>query len=234
MNRSPSHAARIRTLAGAPRGFTLVEAALSTVVLSVMTIASMNLVAGAVKTRTLVSNQSGAMLLATQLVEEIAALPYAEPSGGSTTLGVDAGERQDQPTRASLDDIDDYNGFIDSPLRDRMGTSVSADVSIRRTVVVEYLNPIDPQLTSVTDQGLKRITVTVTKSGKPVGTARAVRARSVDLLRAREDSTWNDTGMASTTTSTPGGSGAGSGGGSGSAPAAALPTYSYSASRALF
>jgi hypothetical protein len=114
--------------------------------------------------------------LADQLMAEIVQCRFAEPSGGGTTLGPDAGEL----TRASYDDVDDYKGYTASPPVLRDGTAMPEYSGWTRAVDVVCVKPDQPDVPIVAGdpQVLKKITVRVTS---PVGTVVILRAlRGVD------------------------------------------------------
>lgn len=108
-----------------------------------------------------------ALAIAQSYLEEIMLQPFADPPNTTApctgTLGPQPGE-----TRATYDDVGDYNGLVDSPPRDQFGTPMNPGFSlidlsrytVRVTVGCAALNGI-PATQS------KRIDVTVTASGVP-------------------------------------------------------------------
>lgn len=72
--------------------------------------------------------QTLAIGMAQQLMDEIAAQRYVEPGGNpyATSLAPDAGETIG-PGRSQFDDIDDYNGYRCQPPTDRFGIALGQD-----------------------------------------------------------------------------------------------------------
>jgi MSHA pilin protein MshD len=111
------------------------------------------------------SERRQATFLAEQLMTEILQCYYKDPASGSGTLGPDTGET----SRASYNDVDDYDGLTNSPPKSRDGATLSGYAGWQRKVTVEWVDPANPASHSNTDLGLKRITVKVTPpSGKTV------------------------------------------------------------------
>lgn len=80
----------------------------------------------------------------------------------STTLGPDPGE-----TRATYDDVDDYNGLNESPPKDALGNTRTGYANYRVQVSVVYAGTGADGLGLASNQDAKLITVTVTS---PLGT----------------------------------------------------------------
>jgi hypothetical protein len=112
-------------------------------------------------------------LLAEDLIAEIMRQPYEDPGlndvFGPETLEVSG-------TRASFDDVDDYSGWLDSPLTDKAGTALTNTAGWTREVEVAFATPGSLNQNSLTDQGLKRITVIARKDGAEMARLTAVRA----------------------------------------------------------
>lgn len=139
-------------------GFTIVEAVLSLVVATVA-------VAGALQTlgtfsvaNTLQRDRLRAEELGRLLVAEINQCLYMDPADQGV-LGPETGEN----ARGVYNDVDDYNGLVDSPPRDKSGSPLTGyGGNWKRSVVVEWVDPTDWTTVKSTDSGMKRITVTVT------------------------------------------------------------------------
>lgn len=159
------------------RGFSLIEATLSIVLVGMMASAALAVVAGARRAEQMAADRARAQLLAEEVLSEIAPLKYKE--AGSLTLGVEAGEST--ANRNTWDDVDDANGCSESPPKDRTGVAHPGLTGWTRAVKVEWVDALDILGIGVVDGGLKRVTVTVSKGGKVV--LKAVLMRSA----ARED-----------------------------------------------
>jgi type II secretory pathway pseudopilin PulG len=110
------------------RGFTLVEALVSTSILAITGAAVLLGIANSIDS----TDSNLELILAAgmgqQLMDEIAGQRYCEPGGDpySPTLGPDAGE-QAGPGRSLFDDIDDYQGYACQPPTDRWGQTLGTD-----------------------------------------------------------------------------------------------------------
>lgn len=100
--------------------------------------------------------------LADDMVSEIMYQAYQDPVYPTTTLGPDSGETNG--TRSAFNDCDDYNGWTESPLTNKDGTAISNTTGWTRSVVVNWVTIADPTVTSTSETGVKRITVTVTNN----------------------------------------------------------------------
>jgi type II secretory pathway pseudopilin PulG len=109
-------------------GFTLVEAVVSTAIVTMAGSALLLGVASAIDSTDMVLEQVLAAGMAQQLMDEIAGRRYAEPGldGYQTSLGPEPGEVVDQ-SRANFDDLDDYHGLNVSPPRDVWGIPLGRD-----------------------------------------------------------------------------------------------------------
>lgn len=139
-------------------GMTLVEATVAMVVVSVLMVAALNTLGASARAGTVQVRHGRAYTLAQGLMNEVLGTRYADPQGGSG-LGRDAGEAAD--VRAAYDDVDDYNGWSASPPEDKSGAALEGATGWTRQVAVAYVDPNNPATVVGADQGLKRITVTV-------------------------------------------------------------------------
>ncbi len=118
--------------------------------------------------------------LARSMLSEISALPYKEPS--SVTIGMDAGESS--ASRGTLDDVDDYNLYTESPCTLKDGTPIAGTDNWERSVIVAWV-PVNSTITVTgADTGLKRIWVNVKHNGKLVTRLSALRAQAWDDMLA--------------------------------------------------
>lgn len=111
-----------------PAGFTLVEALVSITITTVTGSALLLGIASALQTTESVLEETVALGLAQQLMDEVAGAGYAEAGVGpyQTTLGPEAGETTGG-NRALFDDLDDYHGLVEQPPRDVWGVELGAD-----------------------------------------------------------------------------------------------------------
>lgn len=143
------------------RGFTLAEAIVSTLIVSVMMAGALT---GAAKTgtfRRLAGQQQVAHLLAEQLMAEILSKSYWDPAAsGPTSIGASSSERA-TGNRSLFDDVDDYDGWLSAPPEMADGTDLVLDGTWYRTVRVTFVAFSDLNTAIGSDQGLKRVYVEV-------------------------------------------------------------------------
>jgi type II secretory pathway pseudopilin PulG len=176
----------LKQRAGAGRGFTLVEAMFSMLLVSLMMVAAMNTTGAAASAQAHAADTGRASLLAQALMSEILVQRYADPSGTSTTLGPDHGDTTSPATRAKFNDVDDYDGWFESPPQNPNGSvigSTNPDGSVTsyfpgwsRKVSVVWVNASDLTTKASSETGVKRITVTVAHKNTVLATLVAIRA----------------------------------------------------------
>lgn len=152
---------------------TLVEATISTLIVSVMMVAAIGAAAQSARNRQMQADLARGNELARDLLGQIVQLSYEQPGAPTTILGPEAGE-----TRATFNDVDDFNGFVESPPADSNGVAIPGVAAWTRTVVVQWVTPGAAGMTPTQfETGLKQITVTaISPTGKQM-TATAYRSR---------------------------------------------------------
>ena len=138
----------------------MVEAAFAVAITGVLLTAALTTFGTIARTRQVDAERRLAYPLAQQLMAEVLQAYFVDP-GPAPTFGPEAGE-----TRATYDDVDDYNGWTESPPATRAGIVLAGYTGWTRAVAVAYVSPAS-LATSATATTLKRVTVTVTApSGK--------------------------------------------------------------------
>jgi len=155
------------------RAFTLLEAAISTVLVAVMFVAALNTVGASRVTQQKALLVSRGRMLAESLMAEILEQAYQDPVEPHVF-----GRELDESgtTRAAHDDVDDYSGWTDSPPVAKDGTALPNSANWRLTVTVQWVDPLNPQQVSGTETGAKRITVVAAFRNVPQATIVAVKA----------------------------------------------------------
>lgn len=140
-------------------GLTLAEIAVAAALVGVLMVATLDGAGAVFRSRHVARQRVGGDRLAWDLMSEIMQAPYEDPvtSGG---FGLEAGESGG--TRAAWDDVDDYDGYTDSPPEDRAGEAIPDASGWSRSVSVARARVGNPMADDVSDSGLKRVTVTVT------------------------------------------------------------------------
>lgn len=154
------------------RGFTLVEAVISMVIVAVMFVASLNTVGVSKVTQHKAVLVCRGRMFAESLLAEIQQKAYQEP-GTTYVFGRETGELA--TSRAAYDDVDDYQGWSESPPVAKDGAALPNSAEWTRTVTVEWVDPLNPQQVSVTESGAKRITVVATFRNVPQATVVGVK-----------------------------------------------------------
>lgn len=93
------------------RGFTLIEAALATVIIGVGFVATMQLFAACTQQNRDAEEMTTAMMLASNIQEATIGLSFNDPGTGRSFFGPEAGE-----LLSTWDDIDDFDGFSSASL----------------------------------------------------------------------------------------------------------------------
>lgn len=106
-------------------GFTLIEIIVTIVVLAIAATALLNVFSSTIRSSADPVIQQQAISIAEAYMEEISLKAFVDPDG------VNAGE-----TRASFDNVQDYNGLTDVGAVDQSGTGIPALVGYTVTVLV--------------------------------------------------------------------------------------------------
>lgn len=161
------------------RAMTLVEVILALAVLGILLGSMTEAVSLSVRVQRSTAERAQAGVLASELLDTIAALAYSDPEGG-TGLGVDAGELA--ADRATFDDVDDFHGWQESPPLDSAGAARAGLAGWARAATVEWVTPGTPTSPEIAETGVNRVTVTVTHNGRAVATIDRLRTRGADSL----------------------------------------------------
>lgn len=146
------------------KGITLLEVVISSLLISLLTIGALKTTGGALRTWYQVSSQYDETILAGQLLEEILQTSYEDPDE-TPEFGRESHETQSPSNRLEFDDTDDYDNWSESPPKTKDGTALAGFTGWIRSVDIKKLSDSSPEgniADGATDQGLKRITVTVT------------------------------------------------------------------------
>jgi len=160
----------IRFRLGPSRGFSQIEVAASTALLSVLMIATLATIAASRRRANDEMNRLQGQLLATELLTEILSLPACDPqSGPPGTLGREPGENNGD-IRTNWDDVDDYHNSTESPPKYRTGLDIPGFASWTRTTVIERLKSNDWTKTSPSYASIYKITVSLSRNGQLITT----------------------------------------------------------------
>lgn len=154
------------------RALSLIEVVASTMIVGLMAVATLNALGAATKSSDSIGNRAIALGLADELLSEITQQPYSDPDG-STGFGRESGEAASP--RSIFDDLDDYNSWNASPPQYRDGTAIPNRTNWRQRVVITRVVPANPSQTAATEQGAKRIRVTIEYNNQVLADQVAVR-----------------------------------------------------------
>jgi type II secretory pathway pseudopilin PulG len=156
------------------RGVTLVEATLSMIVVGVMLVAALKTLGAAARRHRVRNDREIALALAHELMSETLAVYYTDPedaeAGDPAGFGPEPDETTTPDNRAGFDDLDDYDGWVETPPRTRDGIPLAGLEGWSRTVLVAQIDPDELGANGASDAaldtGLRRITVL---AGRPDG-----------------------------------------------------------------
>ena len=152
-------------------GFTLIEILLSLAILVLAVPILASLFPWGMKQASEAREQSQAVFLAQELMEEVLTRKWDEnatPPGKTnvpSSIGLDAGEAAGD--RSTYDDIDDFDSFADSPMHDALGSTLTAFPGFWAQVQVNYVGSdkaaldLDSALAADAGTDFKKMDVTV-------------------------------------------------------------------------
>lgn len=156
------------------RGISLVEVTISTLIVGLMMVSALKSFGHITTGRNESADEVRAKQLCRQMLAEVLATDYEEPVD-TPLFGRETGEAP--ASRTNWDDVDDFHGLSNSPPSDIADWALAGfSADWRREVTVDFVTPADPSVVSGSDQGLKRITVTVRKNGTIVAEIVALRS----------------------------------------------------------
>ena len=169
--------ARARPRRAAP-ALTLIEVVISMAVLAIVLVSLLQGAAVSIGMQRSTAHDVAAEALARELLDWVCALPYDDPDGGAGP-GLDAAEIASN--RTTFDDLDDFEGWSESPPAGPDGVALSGFAAWRRAVAVENVNPADlTVLLPADDRGAKVVSVSVWRSGKLLAQLERVRYLAAD------------------------------------------------------
>jgi len=160
---------------GCLSGLTLVEVMIASCLVAILLVAALNVAGGVFRTSAVTDERAKASALSEGLMNEILRAWYEDP-GASPVFGIETGEGS--TSRSAFDDVDDYNGWTETPPQAQDGTAYTRLTGWTRTVQVAWAEVLDPTATAAGESGLKRVQVTVTSPRGVTWTLTALHASS--------------------------------------------------------
>jgi prepilin-type N-terminal cleavage/methylation domain-containing protein len=145
------------------RGFTLIEMNLVVIIVGVIALVAGSFSSLLSKAFVEIRVKNRANTLAIAAMEEIRCRKWDELAAPSSSpaVGRDAGETAG--VKASFDDVDDFDGYAETPPRYMDGAEIPGLAGFSLAVEVKY---VDAALAvSASPTGLKKVSVTVSKNG---------------------------------------------------------------------
>ena len=142
------------------RGTNLTEVVIATLIVGLMLVPAMNNVGAALRSRAASASLHDGQGLAQGLMTEVLQQLYEDPDVAGQPIQTDTGEGTS--TRIDWDDVDDYDTWSKSPPQDKNGNALAGYSGWTRAVIVDWVDPNNPTTVVGSDQGLKKVTVTVT------------------------------------------------------------------------
>jgi type II secretory pathway pseudopilin PulG len=155
--------------------FSLLETVVSSVLVGVLLVAVLKTMGASVVAQYQTGERAQAALLADGLIAEIAAMDYENPDG-MPTFGLESGEQPCQ--KATFDDVDDFDGWTETPPQFADGTAMPDLAGWTRTVQIARVHDHDLAIEENAETGVKRITVTVRHNGRNVAKRIAYRSKA--------------------------------------------------------
>ena len=157
------------------RALCLVEVVISLLLIATVMVAALRTVGQSRRSQLALHEQQAGSLLAEELLSEILRQAYREPFE-QLAFGPEASENTG--TRANFDDVDDYHNWSSTPPRDAAGAPLAGYDGWSRAVQVQWVNPDDPNVVVGNEQGVKRITVSVSRQGRLMASLVALRCQA--------------------------------------------------------
>lgn len=141
-------------------GFGQVEIVISTIIVGAMLVTSLTSVAASKRSQYYESARVRGNSIAEALMSEILPLPMREPSC-DCGYGLETGETGSN--RLNFDDVDDYNGLVDTPPKSKDGTACDGYTGWTQRVAVDMVSANDWNTTTSTYANTYRVTVSISQ-----------------------------------------------------------------------
>ncbi len=159
-------------------GITLMETAIGTLLVGGVLAATLQLVGPTVRSTALAGDRVIAAAIADLYLDEILAKAYADPTHDTGVIGIETGETAGD--RTTYDDVDDYHGWTGTPMGPDGVSMGQIGPGWQVQVQVAFVTTKDPAAPAAVDNGVKRVTVTVTRNGTVFCRRIGIRTRGFD------------------------------------------------------
>lgn len=158
------------------RGFSMVEVAISSLVLALMMASALNATGLSARIRGGQTAKNRAMLICTDLLSEIRAMPF-EASPDILPAVAATGDRSGYTT------LLDYSGYDSDPPVDEAGVVIPGAENWWVRVVMAWIDPSNLDQVSPNQTGLLRIRVSVYRGSVELAHATTMRSVSAEIAR---------------------------------------------------
>lgn len=141
-------------------GFSLLEVTVSTLLVGILLTGSLTTVAALIGRHGRRAHDDVRVALAHDLISEIQQAAFADLDDAAATWGPEPAEGAF--SRRDFDDLDDYDGWTESIIQLKDGTTLAGYDGYQRSVIVHPVSVLDPAVVSPVPTDLNRITVQVT------------------------------------------------------------------------
>jgi len=159
------------------QAFTLIEAVFSMLLVSVLLVVALNTAGASARLQSHGSDRGRGQLLAQALMSEILLQAYQD-TGPNPTFGPKPSEITTPPSRVNFSDVDDYNGWTESPPQYKNGSVIPNWTGWGRSVKVVWVNSTNLATSQASETNIKLITITVTHNNTTVATCVAIKANN--------------------------------------------------------
>jgi len=142
-------------------GSSMIEVVVASLLTGVVVVGALNVMGGAIKTRTAIATSSEGPLLANELLAEVMSQLYEDPEAPGTGSVFGVGTESGETSRSTFDDVDDYLMYSESPPLDSNDLPMMEYTNWARAVSWVYVKRSDGSF-SFMPTSLTKVTVTVT------------------------------------------------------------------------
>jgi len=154
---------RRRPIGRRRRGFSYIEAAISSTILAVGIVSALHLYGSYAKGVLQANETAAAQELAAGLMAEITAQAFEDADYAHGSFGLGVGETD----RTDFDDVDDYDGWTEAPPQAADGSELTGYEGFVRSVDVYNVNANNLTTSAIAGStDAKRIVVSVTRNGR--------------------------------------------------------------------
>jgi hypothetical protein len=144
----------------------MIEAMAAVGMVAVLLVVALNTVGASNANQFRTAQRTTGSGLAQSLLNEIVQLNYKDTA--LPLFGPEVGENS--MSKSTFDDVDDFNNWSESPPQAKDGVGYSELSGWSRAVTVQWVTLADPGVVSLTDTGLKLVTVRVSYNGSLIAT----------------------------------------------------------------